>query len=413
MYTGPHIIKDGLVFGYNTGYGIADNDTATRFYAGEPAVNLWDSLLSTQSLRSHTKHYWNGKKWTEDATYTHPGVDGPKDVYLGLVFKHVSGALNSTWSGTSYGYMLRDIACTNGATMTMSSWIYASGDCDVDAIPAVIEGESGGESTVTGYPSSYDLNNKGTWQVTAKKATSDGNTRFIPLYPRKNGVTDGSFTGFFMWALPQVTYGDRVVTPIQPGATRSSTASLIDLKETTDIDVSNVSFDSTGQPTFDGTSDYIQNSSYTSHQQPTGTLEVVIKPTIVSGNRYVAGVGGTTTYGASRMIRINGGTLGIVTYGSSTQDWSGVTAATVNQYQHVVATWSGTSLQMYVNNVPYSATRTGVVSPLGTNITMGRPPWAAGSYYAGSVDIFKHYNKVLSAAEVQQNYNAYKKRFSI
>ena len=24
MYTGPHIIKDGLVFGYDTGYGIAD-----------------------------------------------------------------------------------------------------------------------------------------------------------------------------------------------------------------------------------------------------------------------------------------------------------------------------------------------------------------------------------------------------
>ena len=42
--------------------------------------------------------------------------------------------------------------------------------------------------------------------------------------------------------------------------TRSSTASLIDLKETTDIDVSNVSFDSTGQPTFDGTSDYISKT---------------------------------------------------------------------------------------------------------------------------------------------------------
>ena len=25
MYTGPNIIKDGLVFGYDTGYGIADN----------------------------------------------------------------------------------------------------------------------------------------------------------------------------------------------------------------------------------------------------------------------------------------------------------------------------------------------------------------------------------------------------
>ena len=40
MYTGPHIIKDGLVFGYDTGYGIADNVTGTRFYPGKPGTNL-------------------------------------------------------------------------------------------------------------------------------------------------------------------------------------------------------------------------------------------------------------------------------------------------------------------------------------------------------------------------------------
>ena len=44
MYTGPNIIKDGLVFGYDTGYGIADNNTVTRFYPGEPATN--NSILA-------------------------------------------------------------------------------------------------------------------------------------------------------------------------------------------------------------------------------------------------------------------------------------------------------------------------------------------------------------------------------
>jgi len=404
MYTGPHIIKDGLVFGYDTGYGIADNDTATRFYAGEPAVNLWDSLLSTQSLRSHTKHYWNGKKWTEDATYTHPGVGGPKDVYLGLVFKHVSGALNSTWSGTSYGYMLRDIACTNGATMTMSSWIYASTDCDVDAIPAVIEGESGGESTVTGYPASYDLNNKGTWQVTAKKATSDGNTRFIPLYPRKGGVTDGSFAGFFMWALPQVTYGDRVVTPIQPGATRSSTASLIDLKETTDINVSNVSFDSTGQPDFDGSDDYASLGNPTVLRDLTsGTIETVYKRDV-----------STSTY---QMVFTDAGSDLEITYLSNTLQFyignSGLsyTHAVTGQYFHVVGTWGSGTKKLYINGVEVaSGTNTGIDTGNRDRYVGGR---GTSFPFNGKIPIVKVLTRALTATEIKQNFNAYKNRFDI
>jgi hypothetical protein len=36
---GPNIERDGLVFGYDTGYGVADNNTATRFYPGEPTTN--------------------------------------------------------------------------------------------------------------------------------------------------------------------------------------------------------------------------------------------------------------------------------------------------------------------------------------------------------------------------------------
>ena len=423
MYTGPHIIKDGLVFGYDTGYGIADNDTATRFYTGEPAVNLWDSLLNTQSLRTHTKHYWNGKKWTEDATYTHPGVDGPKDVYLGLVFKHVSGALNSSWSGTSYGYMLRDIACTNGATMTMSSWIYASSDCNVDSIPAVIEGESGGESTVTGYPASYDLNNKGTWQVTAKKAISDGNTRFIPLYPRKNGVTDGSFAGFFMWALPQVTYGDRVVTPIQPGATRSSTASLIDLKETTDIDVSNVSFDSTGQPTFDETDDHITGTLPMNGLGAPHTIEMVFSCNVNQGSigsrkdPFTIGNSSTHQYSA---LDVNSSYMNWYFYSRDTT-FTNSPLMVANKFYHMVLSYAGgasnnTNKKVWLNGVQQTLSAGSSETPLLPNnpsFSVGRDRGRNTAYWPGKIPVWKVYQKALSATEVQQNYNAYKNRFDI
>ena len=389
MYTGPHIIKDGLVFGYDTGYGIADNVTGTRFYPGKPGTNLVTGQATAFSN-------WSGLTGT--STY-YTTAEGNQGVHL----------ITTSGGGVQF-YSSPTITGISASTQyTISATIKYSGTTPHPNLFYVRQYHNGSQITEGGQFSTglmVDLGNG--WYRAYRTFTTTSTTSYINL----QGYQYSSGVNLKIQDL-QLELGGFLTPYNGVNGTRSSTASLIDLKETTDIDLSNVSFDSTGQPTFDGTSDYIQNSSYTSHQQPTGTLEVVIKPTIVSGNRYVAGVGGTTTYGASRMIRINGGTLGIVTYGSSTQDWSGVTAATVNQYQHVVATWSGTSLQMYVNNVPYSATRTGVVSPLGTNITMGRPPWAAGSYYAGSVDIFKHYNKVLSAAEVQQNYNAYKKRFSI
>ena len=40
MYSGPHIAKQGLVYGYDSSYGLNTNGIATRFYAGEPTSNL-------------------------------------------------------------------------------------------------------------------------------------------------------------------------------------------------------------------------------------------------------------------------------------------------------------------------------------------------------------------------------------
>ena len=48
MYTGPNLVRTNLLFGYDTGYGVADNDTSTRFYQGEPTVNYVTDTPSNQ-----------------------------------------------------------------------------------------------------------------------------------------------------------------------------------------------------------------------------------------------------------------------------------------------------------------------------------------------------------------------------
>ena len=60
MYTGPHIIKDGLVFGYDTGYGIADNVTGTRFYPGKPSTNL---------VSAYNDNHVRSVVWTNSGTW--------------------------------------------------------------------------------------------------------------------------------------------------------------------------------------------------------------------------------------------------------------------------------------------------------------------------------------------------------
>ena len=402
------VATDGLVFAYDTG------DTRNS-YKGEPVQNLWDDMLNTQSLRTHTKHYWDGRKWIENGTYSHPGVDGPKGTYLGLVFKHTSGALNNSWSGNSYGYMLRDIACTNGATMTMSSWIYASTDCDVTAIPAVIEQEAGGESTVSGYVSSYDLNNKGTWQVVAKKATSDGQVRFIPLYPRKDGVTDGSFAGFFMWALPQVTYGDHVVQPIQPGETRSSTQGLLDLTGNSSVDLANVSFDSTADIDFDGTDDAIQVPDSNLLDITTDvSFEFVVKaestqsnpyPRLLDKSVYLVHLSQTAPFSIAQNINTTSG-LRQVSVGS---------AFPADTWTHVITTYDGQFGKIYVNGVLVNSNDFGSELSCNTNGTALKIGGDGGTNRPlnGKIATTKIYNRALSATEVAQNFGHYKTRFGI
>ena len=410
------VVTSGSVFMYDTG------DTVNS-YRGEPTTNLWDTMLNTQSLRSHTKHFWDGKQWIVDATYTHPGVDGPKGVYLGLVFKHVSGAFNSTWSGTSYGYMLRDIACTSGATMTQSVWTYLSENCNLDGVPSVFEQESGGESSVAGYASQYDLNNKGTWQVIAKKAISDGQVRFIPLYPRKNGTTVGEFTGFLMWALPQVTYGNRVVQPIQPGTIRSATQGLLPIVGNSTIDLSNVSFDSNAQMVFDGTDDFISlPSTLTSSFNPTEfTVEVIVNYEsfgVVNSSRPYISNWNTWSPGSQKgfILRSYGTSQSPSFWWCDGINYTSITATTqmsTNQYYHILATYSSSGVKLYVNGIVEATSTsllTGVVFESTTRIGFGT---INTGYFDGQIPVAKIYNRALTSTEVKQNYNKYKSRFNL
>tara|TARA_R100000935_G_scaffold38798_1_gene60214 strand:+ start:667 stop:1335 length:669 start_codon:yes stop_codon:yes gene_type:complete len=210
-----------------------------------------------------------------------------------------------------------------------------------------------------------------------------------------------------------------LVFAVDAGSTRSysgsgtTTTSLVGTNSGTLTNGVGFNSGNGGYWSFDGTDDYINFASYTSHQQNEGSIEGWVKPTNNGGNRYAFGAGGTATVGASRALRIAGGNWSVVGYGSggtSGQDWNDIATATTN-WQHVVITWSFTTYCFFLDGVKYSAARTGIITPVGSVLRIGAPPFATNSNFIGLISSLKCYGRVLNQDEVTQNYNAQKSRF--
>ena len=87
-------------------------------------------------------------------------------------------------------------------------------------------------------------------------------------------------------------------------------------------------------------------------------------------------------------------------------------SVSVNNWHHIVATYDGTTLSLYRNGslVGTPATSTGNITNTSKTLTIGV---RGGQYFGGRISNSKIYNKALTAAEIQQNYNALKSRFGL
>ena len=214
-------------------------------------------------------------------------------------------------------------------------------------------------------------------------------------------------------------------------SSRSSTASLIDLKETTDIDVSNVSFDSTGQPTFDGTDDRVDmgDTSLTDFGTGNFTIEAVlyIPSDITTNTGHYKGVvvkKGANGANAGMGIYYNTGHqkfLWSTANGSSSVErfTNNTFGSLLGTYIHVVMVRDSSATNnghFYINGVHEAISSGGSLMDVNNNynLLVGASSTLYGSYFLeGSVPVAKIYNTALTATEIKQNYNAYKNRFDI
>jgi len=388
---GPNIITDGLVFGHDTGHGVANTTVHTRFYKGKPTVNM---LTSGDNFANWNKTQNSGNP----PTITSDVAPGP--------FNGTFADRMSIPTGGSYPRIYQYYTPASTATHTFSVWLKA---------------ETPGQSVFVGafrnspwsLPSSTSFTITSEW-VNYSFAINPQDTTSMQIYIGSHDSHKGK--EFLIYGAQIEASSDK--SPFVDG-TRSDTASLIDLTRTTNIDVGDASFDSTGQPDLDGTGDFIKASDTHSI---TGdiTLEGVFnEDTSSAPHTTVICTDTSHQYGVKLMSYKNINRYGLwLGFGSSSHLAMVEETLDNNTTYHLAGSWDQSSgvAKIYLNGVLKSTQSTGQTSAISLNeakVVIGADYHSLSYGLNGKVYVGKVYNKVLTDAEVAQNYNAYKNRFNI
>ena len=396
MYTGPHLIKDSLVFGYDTGYGVADNNTSTRFYPGEPTVN---SLASTAVGSS-------GITFGSDSGGTYLETNSGTTGYNYIKIPNITVTSNETYTWSF------ELKSTETITQSGNKYYFDTNEYSNEF------STSNDQSRVSSSqirPSSLPANE---WVKFALTVTMKPNLTGAYAYDFLNFIKPHFTSKKIYYRNMQFEHNKSHHTPFVAG-TRSSTQSLIDLKRTADIDVSNVSFDSTGQPTFDGTDDYAYINPISINVGSGISFEAVYSAESSYSTwgtyHYLLKFVGSTHYGLLHEGDSRGWRMDIP---SSTGTRKGATTNSPNAtagagYYHVAVSYDPvTGGKGYLNGEEIGSWQGGYTAFTPTGLIIGAES-TSNRFWNGDIPLVRVYNRSLSAQEVKQNFNAYKNRFDI
>ena len=377
--------KDNLVFGYDTG------DTVNS-YKGEPTEPLRGTFPTDTEFPT-------GYHWTYE--YDHEIVDAPVSNHFLSNKKWIKSTRDTTGSRR---VLFLNNSFTSGSTYTFSCYVY-SDDSRLTSLEQL--SHNGGYSAHQGGTiyTSADLGKvkriHGTWIQQQNGSSIYG--------MQTNNAALG--TTFYMTGLQVEEKANP--TQLTAGSRSADSGSLIDLTGNSTIDLTNVSFDSNAQMTFNGTDDYINFAAGTMPNFGTNdfAIEVVFKMTKTTSYSHFYQVKDQYHF-ALKMSNANQRIYVYRTSGlSSFNDIAADT--TLGAWHHLVCQRNGDNVEMYLNG-DYKGSKSGWGS---IDIEGDTYDTIIGKYnneYSqGDQPITKIYNRALTASEIKANFNAIKGRFNI
>ena len=200
-------------------------------------------------------------------------------------------------------------------------------------------------------------------------------------------------------------------------STRSNTQAVLDLTGNNTITANSLTYNSDGSFEFNGTSDYATFGNSTAIASIGGTSNI----TVESWVKYDTYVGNGQSYSVVThkgspwtWLLENPSNKGRIrfTIGGVDTNCPDTSVHPLNTWIHWIGTYDGSNMKFYANGVlKNTVAATGTLGSNSTAATIGQ---YSGAYRLdGQISIVKVYNKALTAAEVQQNFNAHRGRYGI
>lgn len=463
MYSGPHIKRDGLVFGYDTGQFASTNPNfekfkpvkgRNRFFKGRSSVNYIASqnprIDSTYSSYTRGTGTWDSrhpdaitvynKRGSNLSSYVNTGVGDWSNTdhahwQLDPILKKpvvVMHDRTGSWKAKSFGTGMpswSSLGLTHGSKYTIS-WLQWTDNLSKNAKAGLYsKNTSGGNGFHDGQAnSSTSYNTKlGTWQRVYQTYTTstvrDLNSTYLSVYMYGHynvratvKIADVQLEIYDHATTYQEFDGSNTNTQV-----RSSTEGVIDLAKTHTINPSTTSFDNNGFMVFDGTNDYITLPNVSNRPVTQITCESVINPSRTPSTGTIRGtaIGDQSTLYLGIINSIDGGAGHALHWalplssGARPSSWHG--SIPKDKFTHIVGTYDGSTSRAYINGVQvWSNSASGNVGGTTYNIGIYNNRTNDGLHnFEGYIPVAKVYNKALTAQEVKQNYKAYKNRFNL
>ena len=388
---GPRIISDNLV--------LALDCADAKSYAGEPTTNLVTSSAVDFSVMSG----YTGNTFSQVVDSESPSGYACEMSYTGTVNSasrsKFGDATNIPTSGT--GFVSIWAKKSAGLSTTMRPKVYTGYDwydlepLDGGSIYFTDEYRPFGAAVTFGTNSGGP--NPGFSMTHGGNSTENDKTRWI-----KPQVTTSSYNVPFANLSRSTTNGwvdlsgnsndGTLVNGVVTGASHYRSGDVILPNSARYLD-------------FDGSDDYVDCGSSPITSNSIFSWEAWIYPS-TTGTPFFLGTNSTSqamvSYWDSANNKVRVGMWGSDKLTSSTAISGG--------WGHTCWTWDGTTLRAYTNGVA-DGTATGFSFNIASNYMMvGSAP--AAQRFGGKIGAVKLYNKVLTAAEVLDNYNSTKSRFS-
>ena len=386
IHRGPNLTRQDLVFGIDNGYGIANNDTSTRFAQGKPTINMASIDLADWTIESGAAKSATGDYYKGQPTYNCRSAVGSSWL---AIYETISG--------------LRTAAGSSG-TVTMSLWVRNNFDVQF-ACYAFMGHDFGSTRTIAAHADWQRIQ----WTVNQSSMASD----YMEFRPYTNNADI-----YLECTMPQVEVNVGTATPWVDGE-RSNTESIIDLKRATLISTANVSFDNDGLVSFDGTDDYLQLNNKFLPSTGAFTMEFLFQISTTGGRGGMFERKVSSPYNGALIGQgESGGWYFQVSNGSQSLTIDDMGYPSTNTWYHDIGVYDGVNtIKFYRNGILHdtvTGSNIGNIDSSGSRDNMRLMKRDDNSNtIGGKVAISKVYHKALSDAEVKRNYNVYRNRFNI